>query len=66
MQFQVNLIFFQDQHKNFSKMAMSGVELDASVKVIFDEVQSKKKHRYVTFHISEGKIRIDKVSQQSQ
>ena len=47
-------------------MAMSGVELDASVKVIFDEVQSKKKHRYVTFHISEGKIRIDKVSQQSQ
>jgi len=42
-------------------MAMSGVELDASVKVIFDEVQSKKKHRYVTFHISEGKIRIDKI-----
>jgi len=42
-------------------MAMSGVDLDPPCKVIFDEVQLKKKHRYVTFHISEGKIRIDKI-----
>ena len=42
-------------------MAMSGVEVDAQCKVIFDDVQLRKKHRYVTFHISEGKIRIDKV-----
>jgi len=42
-------------------MAMSGVELDAQCKVIFDKVQLKKEHRYVTFHISEGKIRIDKI-----
>ena len=58
--------FSRNSTKTFVNMAMSGVELDASVKVIFDEVQSKKKHRYVTFHISEGKIRIDKVSKQSQ
>jgi len=42
-------------------MAMSGVEVDAQCKVIFDDVQLRKKHRYVTFHISEGKIRIDKI-----
>ena len=39
-------------------MAMSGVELDAECKVVYDEVQSKKKHRYVTFMIDGGKIKI--------
>ena len=43
------------------KMAMSGVELDAECKVVYDEVQSKKKHRYVTFMIADGKIKVDKV-----
>ena len=43
-------------------MAMSGVELDPQCKVIYDEVQSKKKHRYVTFMIADGKIKVDKVS----
>ena len=43
-------------------MAMSGVELDQECKKIYDEVQSKKKHRYVTFKIDDGKIRVDKVS----
>ena len=42
-------------------MAMSGVELDQECKKIYDEVQSKKKHRYVTFKIDDGKIRVDKV-----
>ena len=42
-------------------MAMSGVELDAECKVVYDEVQSKKKHRYVTFMIDGGKIKIDKI-----
>jgi len=42
-------------------MAMSGVELDPQCKVIYDEVQSKKKHRYVTFMIADGKIKVDKV-----
>ena len=42
-------------------MAMSGVELDAQCKVIHDEVQIKKKHRYVTFMIDGGKIKIDKI-----
>lgn len=42
-------------------MAMSGVELDAQCKVVYDEVQSKKKHRYVTFMIDGGKIKIDKI-----
>jgi len=42
-------------------MAMSGVEVDAQCKTIFDEVQLKKKHRYVTFKIDEGKIRVDKI-----
>ena len=42
-------------------MAMSGVELDAECKVVYDEVQSKKKHRYVTFMIADGKIKVDKV-----
>ena len=41
-------------------MAMSGVELDAECKVVYDEVQSKKKHRYVTFMIDGGKIKIGK------
>lgn len=40
---------------------MSGVELDQECKKIYDEVQSKKKHRYVTFKIDDGKIRVDKV-----
>jgi len=40
---------------------MSGVELDAECKVVYDEVQSKKKHRYVTFMIDGGKIKIDKI-----
>jgi len=44
-------------------MAMSGVELEAQCKTIFDDVQLGKKHRYVTFHISEGKIRIDKIGE---
>ena len=30
-------------------------------KTASDEVQSKKKHRYVTFKIDDGKIRVDKV-----
>ena len=42
-------------------MAMSGVELEAECKVVYDEVQSKKKHRYVTFKIDDGKIKVDKV-----
>ena len=42
-------------------MAMSGVELDAQCKIVYDEVQSKKKHRYVTFMIADGKIKVDKV-----
>lgn len=42
-------------------MAMSGVELDAECKVVYDEIQSKKKHRYVTFMIDGGKIKIDKI-----
>lgn len=42
-------------------MAMSGVEVDDKCKIVYDEVQLKKKHRYVTFHIDEGKIRVDKV-----
>lgn len=42
-------------------MSMSGVELDPQCKVIYDEVQSKKKHRYVTFMIDDGKIKVDKV-----
>jgi len=42
-------------------MAMSGVELDAECKVVYDEVQSKKKHRYVTFMIADGKIKVDKI-----
>merc|ERR1712228_775558 len=33
---------------------MSGVELDQECKKIYDEVQSKKKHRYVTFKIDDG------------
>jgi cofilin len=40
---------------------MSGVELDPECKLVYDEVQSKKKHRYVTFKIDEGKIRVDKI-----
>ena len=42
-------------------MAMSGVELTAECKTVYDEVQSKKKHRYVTFMIADGKIKVDKV-----
>ena len=42
-------------------MAMSGVELEAECKTVYDEVQSKKKHRYVTFMIADGKIKVDKV-----
>jgi len=42
-------------------MAMSGVELEAECKVVYDEVQSKKKHRYVTFKIDDGKIKVDKI-----
>ena len=42
-------------------MAMSGVELDSECKLVYDEIQSKKKHRYCTFKIDEGKIRVDKV-----
>jgi len=42
---------------------MSGVELDAECKVVYDEVQSKKKHRYVTFMIDGGKIKIDKIGE---
>ena len=42
-------------------MAMSGVELEAQCKTVYDEVQSKKKHRYVTFLIADGKIKVDKV-----
>ena len=40
---------------------MSGVELEAECKTVYDEVQSKKKHRYVTFMIADGKIKVDKV-----
>ena len=40
---------------------MSGVELDSECKLVYDEIQSKKKHRYCTFKIDEGKIRVDKV-----
>jgi cofilin len=43
------------------KMAMSGVELDSECKLVYDEIQSKKKHRYCTFKIDEGKIRVDKI-----
>ena len=43
-------------------MAMSGVELTAECKTVYDEVQSKKKHRYVTFMIADGKIKVDKVT----
>ena len=46
-------------------MAMSGVELDAECKVVYDEVQSKKKHRYVTFMIDGGKIKIGKKNNSS-
>ena len=43
-------------------MAMSGVALDSECKLVYDEVQSKKKHRYVTFKIVEDKaIKVDKV-----
>jgi len=42
-------------------MAMSGVELEAQCKTVYDEVQSKKKHRYVTFLIADGKIKVDKI-----
>merc|ERR1712045_157259 len=28
---------------------------------VYDEVQSKKKHRYVTFMIADGKIKVDKI-----
>ena len=45
----------------WAKMAMSGVELEAECKTVYDEVQSKKKHRYVTFMIADGKIKVDKV-----
>jgi cofilin len=44
-------------------MAMSGVELDPQCKLVYDEVQSKKKHRYVTFKIDDGKIRVDKIGE---
>jgi len=44
-------------------MAMSGVEVDSRCKVIFDEVQLKKKHRYVTFKIDSGKIVVDKIGE---
>jgi len=40
---------------------MSGVHVDESCKQIFDQVKLKKKHRYVTFKIDEGKIHIDKI-----
>jgi len=46
-------------------MAMSGVEVDAQCKTIFDEVQLGKKHRYVTFKIDAGKIRVDKIGERS-
>jgi len=43
-------------------MAMSGVALDSECKLVYDEVQSKKKHRYVTFKIVEDKaIKVDKI-----
>lgn len=43
-------------------MAMSGVALDSECKMIYDEVQSKKKHRYVTFKIENEKaIKVDKI-----
>jgi len=44
-------------------MAMSGVEVDAQCKQIFDQVQLGKKHRYVTFKIDAGKIRVDKIGE---
>ena len=46
-------------------MAMSGVALDSECKLVYDEVQSKKKHRYVTFKIVEDKaIKVDKVKKE--
>lgn len=41
-------------------MAMSGVQLDDDCKVKYDEVQKGHKHRFVTFHIKDDKIRVDK------
>jgi hypothetical protein len=59
-------VFFPSEpaqnNKHPFKMAMSGVELDPQCKLVYDEVQSKKKHRYVTFKIDDGKIRVDKVN----
>jgi len=46
-------------------MAMSGVEVDAQCKNIYDEVQLGKKHRYVTFKIDAGKICVDKIGERS-
>ena len=43
-------------------MAMSSVALDSECKLVYNEVQSKKKHRYVTFKIIEDKtIKVDKI-----
>jgi hypothetical protein len=42
-------------------MAMSGVELDPECKLAYDSVQLGHQHRYVTFKIQDGKVKIDKV-----
>lgn len=45
---------------------MSGVKMDDTCKVKYDEVQKKHMHRFVTFHIKDDKeIVVDKVGERS-
>jgi len=46
-------------------MAMSGVEVDTQCKTVYDDVQAGKKHRYVTFKIDNGKIRVDQIGERN-
>merc|ERR1712050_219024 len=57
-------LFVESGRSNYSiKMAMSGIEIDPSIKTKFDELKLKKTHKFATFKISDDgkKVVIDQL-----
>jgi len=47
-------------------MAMAGVKCVDDCKTVFDEMQLRKKHRFITFIIKDGFIAIDQIGDRSK